>query len=244
MTLQRKIVTSFSKAGYELYGKTFLESYRDVGNDIPLEVYSEDMLPIEHSKPWTTAHIGYRTAAAAASKNYRYQASRFRWKPGALVASLFKNQANWTIWIDGDVEFKKKFDEEFWEQTTNQNNLFTYIGRDVSWDHSECGFVAYATGHPVPIRFIQDLWELYNTGKVFRLREWHDSYVFDWLAGEKYGPWHHHFLNIAEGIDTQHPWPDTILGEYMAHYKGPVAKGKKYGRMVESRAVEKKAGGS
>jgi len=241
VTLNRKIVTSFSKAGYELYGKTFIESYRDVGNDIPLQVYSEDDLGIGEKKPFQPTFEGYRTAAAHDKKNYRYQAYRFCWKPASLAASLNDPPTNWTIWIDGDVEFKKKFDEEFWEQTTNKNNLFAYLGRTSSWDHSECGFIAYATGHPVPIRFIQDMWELYNTGKVFRLKEWHDSYVFDWLAGEQYGPWHKTFLDLSEGIDDMHPWPHTVLGKYMDHHKGPMAKGERYGGMVEGGSVEKKA---
>ena len=68
---------------------------------------------------------------------------------------------------------------------------------------------------------------LTSSGEVFKLGEWHDSFVWDWLRKQADGQYI--FKNLAEGIRGMHPWPETILGKYLDHHKGPVAKKEFYG---------------
>src|SRR3546814_8463031 len=70
---------------------------------------------------------------------------------------------------------------------------------------------------------LADLRKLYDTDEIVRFDEWHDSFVWDrlrehWQA--KGGTFH----NISKGVPGLHVWPETPLGEFMDHHKGPKAK--------------------
>jgi hypothetical protein len=158
--------------------------------------------------------------------DYRWQATKFARKVFAITSSGRIPQANWRIWIDADVVFKRRPELEFWEQVTPDDKDLVYIGRDNrDWHHSECGWVSYKL--PQCLAFLKTFRDVYSTGKVFKLGEWHDSFVFDWCRQKYDQPLA--YKNLAEGIRGMHPWPETILGRYMDHYKGPVAKKEFYG---------------
>lgn len=94
--------------------------------------------------------------------------------------------------------------------------LLSYLGRNMPWT-SECGFVGYNSR-----RFLQAFRSMYVTGDIFKLDEWHDSFVFDHLRTH----WKHggYFHNISRDVGDKHVWPDSILGVRMKHLKGPARK--------------------
>lgn len=244
--MKHAIVTSFSAHGYELYGRRFIESYYDVGNTTDLWVYYEGRRPdspyptyrdLNEAEPrWFFDVYGGNAIARGITEirdkkavaNYRFQAVKFAHKVFAVTGE--RPRVNWWLWIDADVTWEAKLDEAFFERACPDNALISYLDRK-GWDHPECGFVGYRVAHPTAMCFLDDFRELYETGKIFRLREWHDSYVFQHLL-ERYGAWKSHFHNLAEGIADTHPWPRTFLGDYMSHHKGPEAKEVEYGRAV------------
>lgn len=240
----RAIVTSFSKAGFDRYGKRFIDSFR--ANCLePLWVYSEDRVALppdmqlqnlgptgygDFVKRWgrfpsAQGLIGFKNDRPVA--DYRLQAVKFAAKVFAIADLAEKTDSDWLVWIDADVEVTKPFDKTFWKAVLPADKLFSYLGR-TAWSHSECGFVAYRIGHPVPRAFLKRFREIYASGEVFRFPEWHDSHVFDRVR-EEYSAWVPFFNNISHGIEEMHPWPHTILGEYMVHNKGPQAKKEAYG---------------
>lgn len=239
-----RIVTSFSARGFEVYGRRFIESYYSVGNDVPLVVYHDsdwpppvegpiyrklyaDMPPKYRELPWAHGVVDQRNEKPLT--DYRFQAVKFSRKVFAITD--LADESYWRIWIDADVEFTKRFDEDFFQNTCY--GLCSYLGR-TTWNHSECGFVAYNTFHPTMLCFLDEFRELYTSGKVFSLPEWHDSYVFDYLR-KKYSQsslWGAGFHDLAQGIKDNNPWPRTILGAYMNHAKGPKAKFETYGAAV------------
>ena len=83
---------------------------------------------------------------------------------------------------------------------------------------SECGFVGYNLAHPATLPFIEALASLYASDEVFKLQEWHDSYVFDWLRRKGNVP--AHCIPYAAG-QKRHPFVNSALGRYMDHLKGP-----------------------
>jgi hypothetical protein len=243
---QRLLVTSWSNKGYEQYGKKFLESWEEFGwgDAAPLVVFHEGKVP-ETVGPVYLDLLGDpdvvafqqaygrfpeangvgKTKDGRVVVDYRWQATKFARKVFAITSGRGVPEANWRIWIDADVVFKRRPELEFWEQVTPEGYDGTYIGRDPrDWHHSECGWVAYRL--PVCSYFLSAFRQVYQEGSVFRLGEWHDSFVFDRVRDECPGV---KWKNLAEGIRGMHPWPETILGKYLVHHKGPVAKKEFYG---------------
>ena len=117
-------VTTFSAAGYDLYGKRFLETFdAHWPTDVALHVYCEDIKPVETSsrifKYNLLAQIPQLAAFKARHKNikahngicedgeyeYRMDAVRFAHKVFALshCALTIKESADVLFWIDADT---------------------------------------------------------------------------------------------------------------------------------------------
>lgn len=164
-------------------------------------------------------------------KNYRFQCVRFCHKVFALGAAAStimdmpeEERPDVLIWLDADVITKKPINEDFLSIAGPQDFVASYIGRK-DWDHSECGWVAYNMKNEAGYAFIRSFCEMYETGNVFNLEQWHDSFVFDYLrkevdkANDK-----ECFFNLAEGVGGVNVWSEILLGEYMEHRKGSMAK--------------------
>lgn len=240
--MNRLFVTTFSKHGYELYGKRFLEHFRDLwprserlicfyegerpdteddrityldlGKDRDRQNFLKKHAGNEKSNGIVVAPTGEK------HKNYRFDAVRFSHKIFALTSPLIP-VSDWRIWIDADVVTKGVIPEEWFRSHIAEGADCYYLGRSEAWDHSECGFMAFRMD-TLGRRFLEDFRKVYTGGELFRLPQQHDSYVFDVLR-KKYERTAH-FENIAKDHDIFHPWPETWLGEYLEHLKGPVAK--------------------
>lgn len=222
--------TSFSPKGYEVYGKKFLETFLEYW---PIEI----AVFYEGQKPGITdSRVSYFDLLEDSEfrafqgeygyfqgKDYRFMATKFSPKVFAKTSSL-RPKCDWWVWIDADVVTTKTIDDRFFKETCPAGFTGSYIGRK-DWDHSECGFVSYNLNVGGK-EFLEDFRQLYVTGSLFSLQQWHDSFAFDWLREQNEN---NLFKNLAEGIGGTHPWPNTILGEYMTHFKGPVAKVEHYG---------------
>jgi len=241
VAMYRIACTSFSPTGYETYGRTFLESFVEKW-PLDIVVYYEEKPDFEHKRihyrnlledpqlkkflaefnlPAAHGIVGKKDGQHIA--DYRLQCIRFAKKVFALTNYV---AADWWIWIDADVICKKSPDEEFFSSVLPDRSLISYLGRD-EWDHSECGFVGYRVGHPVPRAFLKRFREFYTSGKVFSLSQWHDSYVFDRVMDE-FAVWSGFFHNISDGIPGNHVWPQTILEQCLTHNKGPELKREAY----------------
>lgn len=239
--MKHLLVTSFSPSGYEAYGKRFLETFvKHAPKDVALHVFHEASPPPEQD-PRITYHDllldrdlaeflerhknnpyadGIVTLPDGSTQiDYRFQAKRFCRKIFALSSPLIP-PSDWRIWVDADVD---------WTATPSFSDLLTdgdvyYLGRpkDV-WHTSECGFVAYNLTGKYGQSFVNDFRSNYKNDYIFSLPEWHDSYLFDRLR-EAYVLQGCRFVDLAEGLKIMHPWPETALGKFSVHHKGPVAK--------------------
>ena len=236
--MSRIVCTSFSQAGYEQYGRNFLETYLRYW-PLPIWVFHEGWEP-EFVGP---IYIDLREDADLVSfmgrfahnpqahgvcknrdgklfVNYRWQAVKFARKVYALTSPL-RPDCDWWIWIDADVVTLKTVPEEFIESVCPQGFVASYLGRK-DWHHSECGFVAYSKQYR-GFDFLRDFRGMYDSGEIFRQQEWHDSYIFDVLR-KRYEETGVFFYNISEDVPGMNVWEGTALAEYMIHLKGPVAK--------------------
>lgn len=226
-------VTSFSPKGYEKYGKRFIETFLKFW-PIDLHVFYEDKKPEIESKRITYRNLhddpdlrvfmgdfaGLTLAQGVVTNepkvDYRWQAVKFAKKVYAVTSPV---KCDWWIWIDADVITKKKVTEAFLKKVCRPSYTASYLGRK-DWHHSECGFVAYNMKKGGDL-FLSDLRARYDTGEIFNEAEWHDSYIWDRVRESMSD---YRFLNLSKGIGGTNPWPETVLGEYMTHFKGPQNK--------------------
>ena len=91
--------------------------------------------------------------------------------------------------------------------------------------YSECGFLGFNTKHEYFQQYLQSIIDIYVTGKIFSLEQWHDSWIWDYLRinfEKKYGIENR---NISgEGYHSTHPFMLSGLQKYFDHLKGPERK--------------------
>ena len=236
------VITSCSAKGYAQYGRQCIESLHNHWPlDISLYVVSEDALDLpacegrdvqfldlfENEK----AHKFHRTYKDSKKVNgligskrhnrhwrtgysFRHDAYKFSKKVFAieLVASRIPHSGR-LIWLDADTVTFKDIPMELFERVAPASKAIACLTR--KHYHSECGFVAYNLDVPETAEFITEFAELYISNSVFRLPEWHDSFVFDWLRKKYKTPtW-----AIPHNNSSQ-PFNDSELGQYMDHLKG------------------------
>lgn len=146
-------------------------------------------------------------------------AVRFAYKTFSIIHGTTKNDCDLAVWLDADVVTHTTIPENFIENLHPSNSHVSYLGR--ANNYSECGFVIYNTQHPYHKEFM-DVWRrMYTTDEVFKLPQWHDSYVFDCIriALEK----QYNIINnnlTPWGKDYDHVFINSMLGDYMDHLKG------------------------
>lgn len=199
-----RIVTSMSAAGYELYGRRFVQTAHHW--PVPVTVYSEDDLPIPYRPFLDMAPLPEDT-----TDDYRFQAKKFSYKVFCILDSA--KVGGKLIWIDADTVAFRRIPQVFLESLLPKGKWIAYLGRERM--HSECGFVIYDCDK---LGAFFDAWRgLYVTGELFKLAEWHDSFVFDYLREKMKIP----SENISgPGKTAHHPFINSPLGKYLDHMKG------------------------
>ena len=162
-------------------------------------------------------------------KEFKWHAIRFANKVYAVFDACQRSQ-DWCVWMDADTfvhsdwsydDFKKQLPDDVW---------LTYVGRGKgSQTWPECGFYGMNLRDPVCKLFLEEFERMYEDAEngIFKLEEWHDSYVFgDILAKYKardpnvldYSA--EMYLKEAKTGGGGHPLINGILGTWIDHMKG------------------------
>ena len=112
----------------------------------------------------------------------------------------------------------------FLQDLLPRDTMLTYLGRERGNQaiYPECGFVGYNLNHQEIQNFINEWEQLYKTGDIFNLLEWHDSAVF-WHLSKKYKTEKHITVNdigYNAGVSGHHVFVNSKLGTYIDHLKG------------------------
>lgn len=161
--------------------------------------------------------------------SFLWDAVRFSHKVYCVSHSTTTIDADVVIWLDADTKTFSEIPAEFISNFIPEIVYTCYLGRKNQY--SECGFVSYNIRHIEHKNFIRYWVNLYNTGKLFSLSEWHDSYVFDYVRKtfEKERSIKNH--NLTFGNHHGHTFINCDLGKYIDHMKG---KRKKIGKSSKS----------
>lgn len=235
-----RVITSFSQAGYEQYGRRFLFRFEALFDPrIKLTVYTEGGIPLTALPPGAqTENLLYipevtdfltRNGMDQAAKGrvpragwkksdidkgycYRFDAVKFFRKPFAIGDLAMQCEEDILVWLDADTYAFRNVRPELFTDLLGDADV-AYIGREPA--HSECGFLAFRL--PAARKLIREWVMFYHTDSFKQEREWHDSYLFD-VARRR-----HPEINcrsIAPPGARGHAWFQTPLGKCIDHVKG------------------------
>lgn len=238
------IITTFPNHSWEIYSKAMLESFVQYWPaEIPLLVQLDDDLLVDQVQRilrpqdaiavgWTKDHLDFvtRNQGKDDPQDYRKQGVRFCHKVFAIKRALGAalkervkggNPPTHLIWLDADVTITRPVTMDDINECFPKDAAVSYLGRR-DWPHSECGFLAFdlEKGGDVWI----DVWHgIYVADEVWKLPQWHDSWVFDHVRLSKDAP---KSTNLTEGKPGMDIWPHSPMAKWSIHHKGPVAKQK------------------
>jgi hypothetical protein len=244
------VITTFHAAGMKQYGQNMIDCFDQYWpRSVALRVYAEECVPQVPSTRVTVVdllaaspelvafkkqHVGNPVANGLVAKDtrvpfkdnqFKWDAVRFSHKVFAVIHACATLDTDWVIWLDADVKTFAPVPEHFLDTICDPAALACYLGRREKY-HSECGWVAYNRQHP-DLQAFMDRWrDLYVTGDLFNLREYHDSFVFDVLRKD-FAQRGVRFSNISPelpGKGPGHPFIASELGLYMDHLKGSKRK--------------------
>tara|TARA_B100000085_G_C18549599_1_gene515325 strand:- start:1319 stop:2197 length:879 start_codon:yes stop_codon:yes gene_type:complete len=161
-------------------------------------------------------------------ESFLWNAVRFSNKVFCVVNGLRNSDGyDYVVWIDADTFSFRSVPIEFFVSLLPKDTMVTYLGRENpnlkdGGKYPECGFVGYNCNHPEIQNFINDWEQLYVTDSVFKILEWHDSYVF-WHLTKIYRKEKNIKVNDIgrwKGVRGHHVFINSELGLYMDHMKG------------------------
>ena len=228
-------ITSFSKTGYDLYGKKFLESFVKFWT-CKVIVYYESLPDFVHEKVEYKNLFELRELTTfltliqdkpmckgdlEGGHNYNFDIWKFCRKSFVQFDALKEHKGK-VLWLDADIETNKPVTEEWVDGLFDDAGL-SYLGRDGF--HCESGYVGFNTETAGFSDFLKKYEDCYRRGIIFTLDRWHDCKALDWaIAFNKVK-----VKNLSpfwKKGDDLHVWEKTVLQEYMIHNKGA----RKYGR--------------
>lgn len=245
------VCTGFSPKGHVEYGANFLESFDQYWpKGVRLLYFVEQPLPAvtrggerslwtcQGSREFIERHSPFpqRTGKAptpewrpkdhARGYSFKYDAVKFSRQcfiPEGAALELPDDEV--LAWFDADVLTFRPVPEGFIEGLLGPNDL-CYLGRGNM--HSEIGFWAVRL-NPRTRQFLGDLANIYRSDAIFRLREWHSAFAFDYVRSKAE---YLKVLNLTpRGMG--HVWFQSPLAQYTDHLKGE--RRKQMGRSIERR---------
>jgi hypothetical protein len=161
--------------------------------------------------------------------DFRFNVFRFAHKVYAIAAALKEIKTKYLIWLDADIKTYKKIPTTFLDSLVSDDCYLSFLGRDdVSIKHlnySECGFLIFNTEHFIHSKFWEGMMEMYDGGKLFNEKEWHDSYIFDVVrknleASRKIKNINISKMGLVDLKNDDHVFVASVLGKFMDHKKG------------------------
>lgn len=226
-----RAVTTCSLSGWELYGARMAATFERMWPaHVRLTLYVEGFAP----PPWMNIELrdlphwlakfkgrfGDNPSANGRAKprayNFKFDAIKFAHKTAAVIDAAERRDCDVLIWIDGDTAFHSKVTPDFIEELMPRGCAVAWLDR--VGNYPECGFYCINLRHEAAPKIIATWRALYETGQVFDLPEWHDSFVFQQVVEASGAPVH---SLSGDARAYSHPAICGPLGAVLDHMKGP-----------------------
>lgn len=229
-------VTSFNSSMYSSFGRSLMESWvKHLPKDCKVTCWIEGPYPRdlpqdrrfifrmidtqELFKSFVSNYGNVSVPKVAPGNEFRFRYMSFWFKVFGLTQTFLEEQyvRNETvIWLDADVRLQKDLTEETLAAIQGESDI-TWLDRDVPWYAIESGFMMFKRS-PVATMFMIELQNIYLTGYLFDLQEWHDGFVLKALS--KMYRQRLLIRNLNEQPTNRDAFKTSILNGYMEHYKG------------------------
>lgn len=156
--------------------------------------------------------------ALKAGYNFRFDAYKFARKAFAIHDALQKTDAKILVWVDADTTTFAKVPIDLAARTLPDTCDIARLYRGKTY-HSECGYIALRVSTDTK-KFYEYFKNLYLSGNYKNLKEFHDSWVFDYLINLTPELKIHNIPHMS----NSHPFINSVLGDYMDHLKGDKRK--------------------
>jgi len=237
--MKERVVTLCWGTAWDRYGKQFVKSFnRHWPADVELYIITDKPLPTDRAVQIQLDQVpGYqgfmgqygesRTAMGYDAPHQKADPEKRFWKndavkwapQGLAPRAALDGMASGDLlcWLDADV------------MTTAKPPLHwinaLLAGADVAClqrerQHSEIGFWAARIGAGT-VTAIKRFAEIYESGDVFELKEWHSGFVFDVAMAAQPDITIRNLSPRGRG----HVWPTTPLAQYTVHKKGKIKDG-------------------
>jgi hypothetical protein len=160
-----------------------------------------------------------RSKRKDAGKGFKWHAVRFAHKVYAITDCARNTDADILIWMDADTICHSPITLERLKQLIPADKDLCFLGR--KGKYTECGLYSMNLRNPMIHSFLNEFQRMYDDAEngIFRLAEWHDSFVFDAVRAKfrnlKELDWSSHLIT-GEG----HPLINSEWGAYLDHLKG------------------------
>ena len=163
------------------------------------------------------------------NKEFKWDAVRFANKTYAVYDACTRSK-DWCVWMDADTFVHSDWSYQQFIELLPEDKWITYVGRGKgSQTWPECGFYGMNLNHPVCGQFLKEFERMYEDADngIFRLVEWHDSFVFGHIL-KNLIPVNNNvldysaemYLKEAKSGGGGHPLINTVLGKWIDHMKG------------------------
>lgn len=243
MSSKINIATTFSKDGYKLYGKKWIETVKLYWPDtcnvfLYTDFYIEDLpsnftllnfieefpnhpnLIDRVNKKYITADGKHREIAAKTIK--------FSYKGFVILNQLFNNRTNAEIfvWLDGDVETISNINYFDIQNVMEGKFLACQTEKQTHrYPHIESGILIFNLYHPLLQSFKNCMFEYYNTDKLFSLKKPYDGYVIGKVIKEKQLPimdFNKDITVIGKNSNKDCTFKHPFLSDRFVHWIGGV----------------------
>jgi hypothetical protein len=239
------VITTFNQAGYKQYGQRMIQTFlQNWPAEVTLVVYAEACAVAETAPNLVVRDIAMVDALTAfkdtwrgvpqangdvssdperarrkdAGKGFKWDAVRFAHKVYSIFHCAKNITTDWLIWMDGDTVCHSPISTADLDRLCPSHNDLCFLGR--RHKYTECGLYAMNLNHAIMERFLWEFQRMYDDAEngIFRLVEWHDSFVFDAVRRNQQLnelDWSGHLIT-GEG----HPLINSDWGAYLDHLKG------------------------
>lgn len=195
-----KVITTFGKAGKELYGNQFLKTFLEYWpKEIKLTVYYEDWIPdllddrieyinidlaipeVNKFRDHCQSCINQLPKSERVQKRINWYNKAIRWSFKSLVMlkELERKESRYIIWLDGDVSTLKHVDSQLAEKTLNNCAFASQLEFIKGNYHCESGYVSFDTENNNYEKIVEHIKNGYVNYQVLTLSKPWDGF---WLA--------------------------------------------------------------
>jgi hypothetical protein len=241
------VVTTFHEDGLKKYAQKMINSFcENWPQEVTLHIYPEKCNPAIHNHAHVTltdldgvmeltafkdqwknvpkangdvTSDPVRSKRKDAGKGFKWNAIRFAHKVYAIADCAKNTDADILIWMDADTICHSPITIARLNQLIPADKDLCFLGR--KGKYTECGLYAMNLRSPTINLFLKEFQRMYDDAEngIFRLAEWHDSFVFDAVRAKfknlKELDWSGHLIT-GEG----HPLINSEWGAYLDHLKG------------------------